>query len=218
MMMAGLEGVVVFSPDGRRLAAIDECFITVWQWPDGIRVSQRPHRSKTLRILAFCEGSNRILSPGRERELCIRHANSGQLIEANPMTDDAFCAVLSPDSQRVAVLTSLGRRISVRELADGKELWHGNWSFTVSAFDHQGRRIASPASERGTITVAIHEVETGAELSRLGGHDHAIVGLTFSSDGLLYCWDFGGHIRSWNVEEQREQWSLSLLEWAGSDK
>ncbi len=39
---------LVFSPDGSRLAAIGECSVTVWQWPDGTRLRhdrRRPFRS-----------------------------------------------------------------------------------------------------------------------------------------------------------------------------
>ncbi len=208
---------VVFSPDGSRLATIGECFVTVWLWPDGTRISQRPHSSKTLRVLAFSEDSTRIVSPGQERELCVWDANSGQLIEANTITENALSVVLSPDWQFGAVLTSLGCRISVHRLADGEKLWHANRSFSASAFDHEGQRIAFVSSEGGTITVDIRDAETGLQLSELCGHDYPIFGLTFSPDDLLCSWDSRGHIRAWNVEEQREQWSLSLLEWAGSN-
>jgi WD40 repeat protein len=209
---------LVFSPDGSRLAAIGECSVTVWQWPDGTRLSRRRHSSKTLRVLAFSEDSGKIVSLGQERELCIWDANSGKLIEANAMTEDARFAVLSPDTRLVASLVPQGQRILMRPLGGGDPLWQATWSFPAIAFDHQGRRVASVVTQRGRIGIDVRDALTGKQLSILYGHDDVVAGLAFCSDGLLYSWDCGGHIRSWNVEEQREQWSLSLLQWAAGDR
>jgi WD40 repeat protein len=209
---------LVFSPDGRLLAAIGECSVTVWQWPDGTRLSRRRHSSKSLRVLVFSEDSEKIVSPGQERELCIWDVNSGKLIEANAMTEDARFAVLSPDTRLVASVVAQGHRIVVRPLGGGDPLWQATWAFPAIAFDHQGRRVASVVTQRGRIGIAIRDALTGRQLSILYGHDDVVAGLAFCSDGRLYSWDCGGHIRSWNVEEQREQGSLSLLQWAAGDR
>jgi len=209
---------LVFSPDGRRLAAIGECSVTVWQWPDGTRLSQRRHSSKTLRVLAFSEDSKKIVSPGQERELCIWDADSGKLLDANAMTEHARFAVLSPDTRLVASIVAQGQRILVRQLGGSDPLWQATWSFPAIAFDHQGRRVASVVTQRGRIGIDVRDALTGKQLSILYGHDDVVAGLAFCSDGLLYSWDCGGHIRSWNVDEQREQWSLSLLQWAADDR
>ena len=102
------------------------------------------------------------------------------------MTEDALFAVLSPDSQVVAALTSTGHRISVFRLADGEQLWHGYGLIPAIAFDRKGRRLAYVSYEGGRNAVDVRDAETGVKLSELCGHDHGIVGLTFSSGGLLY--------------------------------
>jgi WD40 repeat protein len=204
---------VVFSPNGRLLAAISEDFFTIWRWPDGSLLHRWSHNSKTLRTLAFSADSQRIYSVVKDRELSGWDVNSGEIIETHALPKGTTSVDFSPDFRLIAVRTSPGRSISVHRLGVDDELWHKDWSFPAIAFDQQGRRIATVFSKQGRIGIDVHDAETGQQLCRLYGHDTGVIGLTFASDGFLYSWDSGGSIRSWNVDRARERWLLAPLQW-----
>ena len=160
-----------------------------------------------------------ILTPGVSGGLRLWDATSGDIVETIAVTERRVSrAALSCDAQLVAVATSdASPTVSVYHLADGDELWRKGSSSPAIAFEPQGRWMATAVYERGKNTVVIRHADTGRELCRLNGHNALVSELAFSSDGLPYSLDVHGNMHAWNVSEQRQQWALSLLEWASRD-
>ena len=58
----------------------------------------------------------------------------------------------------------------------------------------------------------IRELETGLARCRIDTGPPLIKGLEFASDNLLYSTDSRGNVRAWDVDSQREQWVVPLLD------
>jgi len=210
-----------FSPDGRLLAAVGSRFIHVWRWPSGELLQTRPIEKNQYEYLSFSGDSRHVLSPESKGEVCLWDAYTGRTVKAiSPDNGFVVDAALSPDAKLAALFVSY-REVRVYSLASGEELWRDTRltdrasSITYSL---DSRFLATTGYHRGVRTILLFDAISGQIMCELRGHDALISGLAFGPDGLLYSSDVRGFIRSWNIEQQCEQWHFSTLEWGSNNR
>lgn len=210
-----------FSPDGGLLAAVGSRFIHVWRWPSGELLQMRPIDELAYAYLSFSGDSQHVLSAGSKGEVCLWDAYTGRTVKAiSPDNGFVVNAALSPDAEFVALLLFF-QEVRVYRLASGKELWRETRSTARGpsiTYSLDGRFLATTDYHRGAGTIILLDAISGQTMCELRGHDGPISGLAFGSDGFLYSSDLRGVLRSWNIEQQREQWHLSTLEWGSNNR
>src|SRR5262249_46538932 len=73
------------------------------------------------------------------------------------------------------------------------------------AFSPDGRRIISACGPQGEWALAIWDVESGARIARLNGHQGTVAGCAFSPDGSrVVSASSDGTLKLWNVSSARE--------------
>jgi len=205
-----------FSPDGRLLAATGKRFIHVWRWPSGELLHQRPVDEMVEPFLSFSGDSQHILSPGPSGEVCLWNAYTGRTVNAiSPDGGHVFDTAFSPDAE-FAALFFYCQEVRVYRIASGEELWRAKRSTfqgPTITYSPDGRFLAIPGRNRGATTIVLIDAISGQTVCELRGNDAFISRLAFGPDGLLYSGDIKGVVRSWNIEQQCEQWHFSTLEW-----
>ena len=210
-----------FSPDGRLLAAVGGRFIHVWRWPSGELLQKRPIDELAYAYLSFSGDSKHVLSAGSKGEVCLWDAFTGKTVKViSPDNGFVVDAALSPDAKLAALFVSY-REVRVYRLASGEELWRDvrpTFQGKSIAYSQDGRFLATTVYHRGVRTIMLLDAISGQIMCELRGHDALISGLAFGPDGLLYSSDVRGFIRSWNIEQQCEQWHFSTLEWGSNNR
>jgi len=212
-----------FSPDGCLLAAVGQRFIYVWRWPCGELLYKRPFDRPldefALPYLSYSGDSRHVLSPGSEGDVCLWDAYTGKTVKAiSPDNCLVVNAALSRDAELVALLLSYGE-VRVYSLASGEELWRDRRSIGSSiTYSLDSRFLATTGYHRGARPILLFDAIGGQLKCVLRGHDAPITELAFGPNGLLYSGDIRGVVRSWDIEQQCEQWSFSTLEWGTSNR
>jgi len=215
-----------FSPDGRLLAAIGSRFIHVWRWPSGELLHKRPVHGLVgefaLPFLLFSGDSRQILSPGSKGGVCLWDAHTGRSLKTISLDNYDFVvdAALSPDTELAALFVSY-REVRVYRLASGEELWRDvrpTFQGNSIAYSQEGRFLATTGYHRGVRTIVLFDAIGGQVVCELRGHEAPITKLVSGPDGLLYSSDTKGVIRSWDIEQRRELWRFSILEWASNSR
>jgi WD40 repeat protein len=212
---------LAFSPDGRLLAAAGDRFVQVWRWPCGELLHKRPRDGRARPYLSFSADSRHILSSGSRGEACLWDAYSGGTAKAVlPDNGLVVSAALSPDAEFAAVFLS-DRRMRVYRLANGEELWREtrtSFPGSLITYSPDGRFLAKTASKQEGATIMVFDATGGHIMCELRGHGAPITKLAFAPDGLLYSSDIQGVIRSWNIQQQREQCRFPVLEWGANNR
>jgi WD40 repeat protein len=211
---------LAFSPDGGLLAGTGTRFTWVWRWPDGKLLQEWPHKAGRTKFLSFLRDSRRVLLPGPKGSVLLCDAYTGQTTEVISPHDDAYVvdAAVSP-STRLAAFADSHRKMRVHSLANNGELWRQATCGWRIAMSPDGRFLATDyhvAGVGGGWRISVCDACSGQHVCDLTGHTVPITRLVFASDGLLYSCDAQGIIRAWAMEEQRERWCFSALEWASN--
>ncbi len=100
---------MVFSPDGRRLAARGPQFIGVWEWPGGKLLGQWPHNHDRTGVLCFSTDSSRLIFREGYQSLRMMDIESGELVETLAIREtdclDPALVAFDPGGRRVAIVS-----------------------------------------------------------------------------------------------------------------
>ena len=219
---SGYLSCLSFSPDGRLLAAAGSRSIHVWQWPSGELLHQRPVDEFAELYLSFSGNSQHVVSPGPRGEVCLWDAYTGRTV--NAISSDGgyvFDAALSPDAE-FAALFFYCQEVRVYRITSGEELWRAKRSALrgpTIAYSPDGRFLAIPGRNHGVATVVLFDAIGGQVVCELRGDETPFSRIAFGPDGLLYSNDIiRGVVRSWDIEQRRELWRFSVLEWGSNNR
>ena len=204
---------MVFAPDGQSIAATGERFVSVWDWPTGLLLHQHQYKQTGIeaRSIAFAPDSRTMASLDGNGCLRLYDARSGELIQEKAVSEPPYsAAAVAFDAQLVAVAE--GHLISVCGFEGDDTLWSSPCDSPIIAMSPSDGSLASVAFEHGGYRIMIRELETGLARCRIDTGPPLIKGLEFASDNLLYSTDSRGNVRAWDVDSQREQWVVPLLD------
>jgi len=152
----------------------------------------RFERDRRVGCVAFSPDETVLAASSEDGQVQLRRVADGYLVQS--WTEfGAFVSSLafSPDGMSLAV--AHGSRISLRKVEDATSLrsWEGHKTLINSvAFSPDGKTLASASGERAGFyaydnIVRLWDVTNGEITGTLTGHDAGILGISFSSDGLL---------------------------------
>jgi eukaryotic-like serine/threonine-protein kinase len=205
----GMVYALVFSPDGRRLAAGgDKQTIHIWDAATGKEFPRcEGHTSKILSI-AFRQDGAQLVTAAHDGTVRQWDAQTGRQVEPpyDRHTAEVFAAVFSQDGRRVA---SAGADRTVR-------LWGANGRHDQAvlrghtgtvrdlAFSQDGQRLVSAsydiAGYQGDGTVRFWEAAPQATLPVLAGHESYVYPVAYSPDGRwIASGDWKHTVRLWDA-------------------
>jgi WD40 repeat protein len=152
----GLGGRLVFSPDGRRLAAgaggglSGKAGVTVkvWDAETGDEMHSFPSLKGILVALAFTDGGRRLAADTRDRYTVWEVANGAE-VGGFPHSPWEIAAIM-PGGTRLASAGSEGRGVTVWDTATGQQVLalpgFGGWATSLT-FSPDGHRLAAGGIE-----------------------------------------------------------------------
>lgn len=191
------QACMALSPDGRLLAVCQEGDqITVWD-----TLSKTSHRwslpGGENRSIAFVPGSGALGLSTRDGHVIFADPRSGERLHTVATGEQAHRWRVSQDGAQLATVDNRG--VSLWEVPSGRLRWvRGDLKATHLRFSPDGSRLAAATLLRA---VEILESASGAGVQRLRGHQEAVWGLEWSSDGrFLFSGSADQTLRIWNPQ------------------
>jgi WD40 repeat protein len=204
---------VVFSPDGKFLAAAGEDrqgmapAIRVWNIDRGKLVRRIEGHKAPVVSLAYSPDGKILASAGSGADFAIRLWNPSTGEEVRRLKKCAYALAFSPDGKLLA--SGGGSTIHLWDANTGEgvgELTGCGSQVRSLAFSPDGKQIASGSSDP---TIGLWRVPGGQEVVPLPGHRSAVLSLDFSPDGELLASRGGDHtVRVWQVSTAKERCCL----------
>jgi len=186
---------MAFSPGGKYLAygygRERSERIDVRLMPDRT-LAMRFERDRRAGAVAFSPDQEILAVSSEDGQVQLRRVSDGELVQS--WTEfGAFISGLAFSPDGVSVAAAHGSRISLRKVEDGSSLrsWEAHKTLINSiAFSPDGKTLASASGERAGFyaydnVIRLWDVATGEMTGTLTGHEAGILGISFSSDGLL---------------------------------
>ncbi|MDV6030552.1 MAG: hypothetical protein F9B45_10690 [Phycisphaera sp. RhM] len=214
---------VLFSPDGEKLAAVNDNDVWVWSLTENRLLHQYPHhpvpRNGTQKALAFSADSQRILSGNVDGGISIRDLKTGEIVKRIASNERSIFDAAFFEQGRLLVVMNNGAPHEILLYPVDAEpgnadtyRWTCRASAPIVAIDERGDWAAIASYRHGKHLICILDLQTGTEQCVLPGHTTPIMGLA-TSDRTLYCWDSGGTILEWDMDAKTRTRSFSMLEW-----
>jgi WD40 repeat protein len=225
---AGVVNAVVFSPDGRLLAAAGgtpskEGEIRLWDWRARQLVRTIRAHTDTIYSLAFSP-DGRLLAAGSYDHLVSLHSVDGLARAAPSMlkdhTDAVYSLAFSPDGSRLA--TAAGdRTVKVWDVSSGRRVYtlsESTAELYAVAYRPDGQQIAAGGVDRMIRVWDVTPSQGRLEQSAFA-HDGALIRLAYSPDGatlvsagedrMVKTWDAADLTERYHLPEQPD-WALAL--------
>ncbi len=206
-----MQGPLVFSPDGRRvaMACFGACGFDLWDVTTGKRLFEL-YQSPTAPAWAKPR-------PGLVQQIfrALFRIHSGPPAgpaETRLFTEYSVKAIaFTPDSR--LVISCAEDRAVIREAATGRELaqCRGVSNMLALAISPDGRTFATGDEGRH---LRLWELPSGRELAVWPAHEAAVTALTFSPDGAtLVSGARDGAVKLWNLPALRSELAALKLDW-----
>jgi WD40 repeat protein len=219
---------VAVAPDGKRIAAISDSMLGVWEVPSGKQVLSLPWlRNDNVwpSVIGFTADGKSLVGNLRNQEVCMLDIGSGKVIRV--LDTKGWLWHLGHDRRSLFVRQASGNA-SV-EMIDRRSTANGaleqRWPFIpepslaassyhlVSFLSRDDKLLAMHEydTRKRQQLVRVHDAATGAEMRRWSAPWPVLRTLAFSDDGKLLAgladdtvrlWDIGGdrELRSWTVQ------------------
>jgi WD40 repeat protein len=203
--------VVVFSPDGKRLAsASNDGFIRIWDPAERKEVQAfKAEKNEYPRALAYSPNGKLLASGSKDDVVYLREADSGKLLQrlesSQKVNEGAVHAVaFSPDGKLLAS-AGVGADVLIWDVAAGKELRRlttGSKEIHALAFSPDGTAMvaAGPQSD----FVQLWDPASGKPLRRSKRRHGGVAALTFAPDGKTLATTGTGAVRFWDLTSLEE--------------
>lgn len=212
---------LVWSPDGRRIAAAATKHIYLWDMPSGVLRRPIKHGCRGRVWLSFTADSAGLYSAGDGAETQLWDAPSGQLRKTLGRAPAFMYDVAwSPSARQAAILTWRGA-LHLHDLASGQETWRSAPAQSCeggAALSPDAAWLAAATCHDGLGRIELWNIRAGEITGELAGHASPLNGLCFTSSGALYSWDSQGVICGWNLESRQPIWRFSCAEWVASHR
>lgn len=208
-----------FSPDGRVAATGDSAgTLTLWDSSTAAHISQASRGDRDIAALCYSPDGRFIAAASERGSVSIWKADASEVVAEHPAPLGGWprygSLAFAPDGTRIALCGGGDGKVSVRDIATGKEIT----SFFVTAGESKGQvvtatalssdvrfvaaAIAPDASETGGLrtSISVWNLQSGQLVrtwSAGGGGVHA---LGFSPNGRLLAGASIGTIRVWELE------------------
>jgi len=210
---------LVFSLNGKRLAAVGEAEICVFKLPSGRLERRLVHDSHQPRI-ALSADARQLTASGSEGDVSVWDLTSGRRTFYGRLTKERIAtSALSPGG-RFAALAETNGAVTIWDLRTKEELWRNSLDGISAAlwygvtFSAESSVVACAHQVRGKYFVSAYLVTTGEQLARLPSQQMPYGGVLAYDDRHLVTWDRNGLIRQWNLRTGNEQWRFSAYHWA----
>jgi WD40 repeat protein len=209
---------VVFSPDGRFLAAAANRTVHIWDTQDWNKIVERTAHGGPIYSIAFSPDSKRLATAGEDHmvKLWPIRMELEQLTLAGhdgPVRSVAF----SPDGSSIVTASEDGtaRVWTTSPTGENLAINVGPEVLRTVAFSPDGRRIVSEGPEKNT--AAIWDAHTGERLRDLVGHSDGVLDARFNLDGTRIATGSRDRtVRLWDADTGREIRSFPAGGWAHS--
>jgi WD40 repeat protein len=197
---------VVFSPDGKTIVTGDDRTAQLWD----AKTRKNLATIEKEDFLAFSPDSRLIVCVGRDYEMKLRDARTGQLVNKFERKSEGLIeAAFSPDAK---VIAALNTKWEV-ELWDTRtnrlfnKLKESEWGVDSIAFSPNGKILATGNNDS---SIKFWDTSTWRVSATMKGHRGNIPALVFSPDGGTLATGSGDKtVKLWSVSARRELMTLS---------
>ncbi|MFO0964748.1 MAG: WD40 repeat domain-containing protein [Gemmataceae bacterium] len=202
----GAVGGMVFSPDGKTLAALNgSSVLHLYDVATGAVLHRfTPTRAGGWTALAFSPDGKRLASCGVTNRVCLWDVESRRLLrDFAGHTDSVATLAFSPDGKTLAT-GSRDKTVRLWDVASGKPLHPAlaaDSLVTGVAFSPKGDRLASVCFDR---RVSVWNVATGKLVDQIEGTCLCLRNILFMPDGLVVTSAFDGKVAVWDLAARRQ--------------
>jgi WD40 repeat protein len=188
-----------FSNDGRRLAAVVDRSLWVWDLASGKEHLVATAPSDLHQALFSPDGRWLAWSNRRSPEIELYGFGTERRRTLHGHSDPPRTMALSPDGRRLASAGSFDSKVRLWDLESGAppEVLPGR-DPTLLVFSPSGRELAMVVEHEGRWNVELLELEAG-RVRTLAGHDEQIQALAFAPDGRYLLTAAGKSLRRWDL-------------------
>ena len=195
---------LVFSPDGRELAASGLREITLWNPANGGLLRRIPNMAQRTLALAWSPNGKQLVAaggiPAELGEARVFDADTGELLAVTHRAGDVALDVRYDSAGATFAVADAENRIALYNSADFSRRRlvdnHADWVLAL-AWSPDDKFLVSASRDK---TAKIFEAKSGEAISTYGGHQAEVFGVAFRADGQqVFSAGRDGKIHVWKA-------------------
>ncbi len=174
---------VIFSPNGKLLATIDENIVRIWNAQTGEELSTLQGHEDSVNRVVFSPDGKRVATASGDTTARVWDADTREVLQTLQGHESGVISVVfSPDGKRVATGSNdKTARVWDADTGEVLQILQGHKSMVISVvFSPDGKRVATAS---GDTRARMWDADTGDELQIFQGHEFRVNSLVFSPDG-----------------------------------